>query len=136
MSKIVKGYGIDPTETFTALGVAHLAREVGGGTFEVLPGKRYASVETDAVTGYFVALQNGIENLPNLMLTGDLLNTFAHVYELRESKLFLGLWRDPNGLWSIDRVTHIENREFALLTAKANKQRAIWDIANNEEVFV
>lgn len=136
MSKTAKGYGIDPTETFTALGVVHLAREVGGGTFEVLPGKRYASVETDAMTGYFVALQNGIENLPELMFGADFLNTFAHIYELRESKLFLGLWRDPNGLWSIDRVTHIENRKFAQFTARNHNQRAIWDIANNEEVFV
>ena len=109
--------------------VIRSAHRDGGGTF-VIVGHDADGFKFDhsrLEKGFYVGQKGGIENLPTAALTPEVINAFI------ESSMylpnFLGLWRDPEGKWSIDNVFHIEDFDYALKVGADNAQRAIWDIA-------
>lgn len=111
----------------------------GGGTYYItdypnISGVRFDRVDRDF--GYFVAKDGGVENFPgNTAILNAVIKT---VWESRHfmSGLYLGLWRDDKGNWSIDETYFYTNREFAIETGKAENQRAIWDIENGTEIVL
>jgi hypothetical protein len=79
-------------------------------------------VKLNATTGYWV----GIEEI-------DLSNILDSV-EVGE---FVGFWTDPeNGKVWIDRVLHFTDLTMAIEAGKLNEQKAIYDIANETEIYL
>lgn len=109
----------------------------GGGTYEFINGGWFRLIAT---SGYMVSDPGGIENVPgfpynNADSLAALVRTFWAKTQNTPSPtnvprgIYLGLWKDENGNWSIDRSHHFAQRNTAVMIAKENQQRAIWDCA-------
>ena len=86
--------------------------------------------------GYMVSLE-GAES----QVKGDDYNAIKKAIEekqaiIKDSKnLFIGLWLD-GGIMYIDISINIEDRSEALEFAKRNKQLAIYDLINNDSIYL
>lgn len=108
------------------------AKANGGGTYLVEDWNDYDRYEFKPLTleeGYYVALPGGIERAP---LSLPELEEFLLRFDYDSEKL--GLWRDEDGLWSIDCTVWVVHRPTAIALGKLNHQRAIWDIAAGEAI--
>jgi hypothetical protein len=112
------------------------AQANGGGTYKVSR-SQYSRVHfqpLDFSTGYYVSLPNGVEHLP--ILPAELIFYVAEQCEAEDENAHLGLWRDDNGLWSLDRTLWFYSRDSALALGRLWDQRTIWDIANGVAIPV
>jgi hypothetical protein len=84
--------------------------------------------------GYWVAEYGGVEINGTLSEQGikDALNILDV-----EPMEHVGVWKDPDNILTyIDRSHHFINKQTAIDLAHHWKQLAIWDCANNTEIFV
>lgn len=79
-------------------------------------------VKLNAKTGYWV----GIEEIE-----------LSDIMDNVDVGEFVGFWTDPeNGKVWIDRVLHFTDLTMALEAGKLNEQKAIYDIANDKEIYL
>lgn len=88
---------------------------------------------TDIHSGYWVAVSKTYYGL-----AGDLtaLGSIAKWYPAKVGD-YIGVWSEGENLsQEFDLVAHIDNLEDAMRIGRNNNQKAIWDIANNTEVWL
>lgn len=119
-------------------------KQSGGTTVMVLktvwPDAGYAfafsGILTDATDGYLVSQAGGIENLPTIGLTADVIKAFIDQHPNLAWDGYLGLWRDDNGNWSVDVTSYYTSKPLALAMAVQNNQRAVFAVGSGEVVYV
>jgi hypothetical protein len=124
----------------------HIISLNGGGTFALLrpspvamPYEILVDTAPYITDGYFVATKPLIANpIPerefcdNFINSGDL-----NAVVSRTVSGFVGFWfNKDNNCWYIDEVAHYDYLEYAMNTARAYDQIAIWDISNRREIRV
>lgn len=102
--------------------------ENSGGTFDVAS---RAAVEFDR--GYFVSREGAEETYD--LLTWDAVNSFIERNNLATVGK-LGIWKTPEGKWTLDVSYWIGCYEQAIAFGKSNHQRAIWDCSSGREIFL
>lgn len=89
------------------------------GTYARNPETSEWELVTHQTSGYWVAFTQGNAN-PEKILTG-----------------FLGIWSDPEtGEKSFDHVIWMPNRTNAVALGEMMEQKAIWDIAAGQEIWL
>lgn len=89
-------------------------------------------------TGFYVSLHGFETRVPAIrMSTPYVVSEYCkrHAFELSIPGNYLGIWTD-DGTTYLDVTLHVKGRQDALDLARANKQRAIWDIANGTTIDV
>jgi hypothetical protein len=104
--------------------LAQDAIENYGGTY-AREGGGYRRVTLAA--GYFVG---GYGECFNGVETDELA---AHLAGFDPAGSYLGVWND-GGIWCLDATKVHFTRDHAIAEARANGQRAIWSIADGEEI--
>lgn len=113
------------------------AVENDGGTFSLIGdktniGKHCFQEKKMPKGGYIVANKNSIENVP--VLRPIYIEDFIRYSMVGHH---IGLWYDNgNAVWSIDEPRWIVRFDAAVTFARANNQKAIWDIENNKELRI
>ncbi len=113
------------------------ARINRGGTYQVTGYDVYgwhldrADSHTD---GFWVSREYGMENVPDMVLTRELVHLFITARHADEH--YLGLWQDSLGNWSVDVTEWYADRRDAMLHGKLNNQRAIYDIQRDAVVNI
>jgi hypothetical protein len=84
--------------------------------------------------GYFVALT---DNAVKEITFEEIENLKALANKLNLNEAFIGYWRDSNtGIHYLDLSVHIEDNTTAVKMAREYNQKAIWDIANMDTIYV
>jgi len=99
------------------------------GTYKYLGFNEFEPVTRESV-GYWVSSTNNPtnpeENLEDVML-----------YAVKEwGAKFVGIWTGDDGTRYVDKSHYVRDREVAEAAAKQWGQDAIWDIANNEAIYI
>jgi hypothetical protein len=110
-----------------------------GGTFIVRYDQaemQFSKVQTDY--GYYVSQADGIDNIPTLALSVDLLEGFAIHWDIySDDYTMLGLWKNPETeLWSLDRTVWTKDIQQAERLAVKHSQVAFWDCHSQDNVMV
>jgi hypothetical protein len=99
------------------------------GTYRYLGFNEFEEVSKESA-GYWVSstnIQPGSDATVELAMT-----TLVAEYGAK----FVGIWTDDNGNRYVDKSHYVRDREVAEAAAKQWKQDAIWDIANNEAIYI
>ena len=121
--------------------VIDIARNSRGATIEIkLTPRSSQPVDIIEPQGFMVSYDRGIEHLPNAALTPELLGAFVAQWRNRfatyPEETFLGLWRDGEGLWSVDVSVMYTHMEAAAMFGRSMNQRAIYDGKNKREIIL
>ena len=123
-------------KTFGMGELLRIALENSGGTFTFvgLNAKNEHRFQEKKMPkgGYIVANKNSIENVP--VLRSIYIEDFIKYSIIGHH---IGLWYDhDSAVWSIDEPRWIVRFDAAVTFARANNQKAIWDIENNKELRI
>lgn len=100
------------------------------GTYKYLGDGKFERYDREAL-GYWVsstsnAVTSGDEYVKQVML--QLVN--------QESAKYVGIWTDDEGTRYVDKSHYTTDRELAESAGRHWKQEAIWDIANNQAIYL
>lgn len=110
--------------------LAEVIRSSGGGTFD------YNLDPVLRDNGYFVSVKGHEQVIPIDQLSEVLESYIGKVGEfMEEDELFLGAWVENDQVY-LDISRWFENKEEAIDFGRANDQRAIWDIKNNDSLYI
>lgn len=110
----------------------------GGGTYRADAVDTYQRplwTGASHIDGYYVARPRGIENLPTYGLGIEFINRFFEA-QIRDTGLYLGLWKDEHGLWSVDVTEWYPDLNSAIAAGMRNNQRAIWNVSSGTEFLL
>ena len=103
--------------------------EYTDGTYKYLGQGRFEKYDREAL-GYWVSSTNLKIELENT----EKLAMLALVTE--NSANYVGIWTADNGDRYVDKSHYVRDREVAESAGKNWNQDAIWDIANNEPIYI
>lgn len=109
-----------------------------GGTYRLLSVDNpygFQWLRSGHINGFFVSRPRGVENLPEPAISVDLIErivTQRHLF----SGLYLGLWKDEHGNWSVDETEWFPYFSDAINAGARNEQRSIWDIRGSQAISI
>jgi len=91
------------------------------------------TTELNPSVGYMVSLKGYERKYPELDEDIIFNYIYEHTHVLRPT-YYVGAWKD--GVWHLDISVRILDRELALKVAEKNEQKAIWDCAKKESIYL
>lgn len=89
--------------------------------------------ELNPKTGYMVSIKGFEEK--HREIDEDIV--FCYIYKHLDNLCptnYVGMWKD--GVWHLDISIHILDRDLAIKVGEKNEQKAIWDCANAETIYL
>ena len=84
--------------------------------------------------GYMVSVQK-YEYITDIKKTNAIKNRISYIKNILKENEYIGLWYDDNKLY-IDLSKNIKKLENAKKTAIKNSQKAIYDICNDDVIYI
>lgn len=89
--------------------------------------------ELNPKTGYMVSIKGFEEKYPEIDEEIVFSYILKHTYNLCPTN-YVGMWK--NGVWHLDLSIHILDLDLALKIGQKNEQKAIWDCARKENIYL